>query len=87
MISFRLTAEEYENFRKLCFSHGVRSVSEMARTAINMLLTEPEKAQQQTVECRLSELEGRLHMLAMEIRQLQDSGPRLGVREPVAVLE
>ena len=41
MISFRLSAEEYEKFRELCFSSGIRSVSEMARVAINTLLQQP----------------------------------------------
>ena len=71
MISFRLSAEEYDKFRNLCFSHGVRSVSEMARAAIHLLLREPARAQEQTVEGRLAELEGRLQILALELRNLQ----------------
>ncbi len=71
MISFRLSAEEYDKFRKLCLTQGVRSVSEMARAAINILIREPARVQQETLEYRLAELEGRLQSLALELRELQ----------------
>ena len=71
MISFRLSEEEYDRFRDLCFSQGIRSVSEMARTAINMLLQQPARAPQENLESRVSELEGRVHILALELKRLQ----------------
>ena len=74
MISFRLTAEEYDRFRDLCFAHGIRSVSEMARTAINLLLQQPARAPQEALESRLAEMEGRIHMLSLEIKQLHQNG-------------
>lgn len=74
MISFRLTAEEYEKFRDLCFTHGVGSISEMARAAINLLLQQPARAPQETLEYRVTELEGRLHMLALEMKKLNQNG-------------
>jgi hypothetical protein len=70
MISFRLSAEEYEKFRELCFSSGIRSVSEMARVAINTLLQEPRRVSSESLEARVAELEGRLHILALEIKSL-----------------
>lgn len=70
MISFRLSAEEYDRFRELCFAHGIRSVSEMARAAINMLLEQPARAPQETLEVRVAELEGRLHLLSLELKRL-----------------
>lgn len=70
MISFRLTAEEYNRFRELCFAHGIRSVSEMARAAINLLLQQPSRAPQESLESRISELEGRFHMLYLELKKL-----------------
>lgn len=70
MISFRLTAEEYDRFRELCFAHGIRSVSEMARAAINMLLQQPARVPQESLETRVAELEGRLHMLSLELKRL-----------------
>ncbi len=78
MISFRLTAEEYERFRELCYTHGIRSVSEMARSAINMMLSQPSRAPQEALETRVSELESRLHLLSLEIKRMnQHSTPAL----------
>ena len=74
MISFRLTAEEYEKFRELCFTQGIGSISEMARAAINMLLQQPARAPQEALESRVAELEGRLHMLALEFKKLNQNG-------------
>jgi hypothetical protein len=76
MISFRLTTEEYERFRELCFTNGIRSVSEMARAAINLLLQQPARAPQEALEGRVAELEGRLHMLALEIKQFSSVRPQ-----------
>jgi hypothetical protein len=78
MISFRLTAEEYERFRELCYTHGIRSVSEMARSAINMMLSQPSRAPQEALETRVSELESRLHLLSLEIKRMnQHATPAL----------
>ena len=74
MISFRLTADEYEKFRELCFETGIRSVSEMARAAINLLLQQHEQAPHHSLETRLSELEGRFHMLSLELKKLNRNG-------------
>jgi hypothetical protein len=70
MISFRLTSEEYERFRELCYSNGIRSVSEMARTAINLMLSQPPRAPQEALEVRVSELESRIHLLSLEVKKL-----------------
>jgi hypothetical protein len=81
MISFRLTAEEYEKFRDLCFTHGVGSISEMARAAINMLVQQPARAPQEALEYRVAELEGRMHLLALELKKLNQDGP-VSARRP-----
>ena len=74
MISFRLTQDEYEKFRRVCFTHGIKSVSEMARAAINLLLQEPDRAPNETIETRVAELEARVHMLFMELKRLDRHG-------------
>jgi Arc/MetJ-type ribon-helix-helix transcriptional regulator len=74
MISFRLTAEEYDRFRELCYSNGIRSVSEMARAAINMMLSQPARAPQEALESRVAELESRLRLLSQEIKKLNQTG-------------
>jgi hypothetical protein len=70
MISFRLTLGEYKRFRELCFTHGVRSVSELARAAIHMLLEQSAQVPQQSLESRVAAMERRLRMLSLEIRLL-----------------
>jgi hypothetical protein len=78
MISFRLTAEEYDRFRELCYSNGIGSVSEMARAAINLMLSQPARAPREALETRVSELESRLHLLSLEIKKLsQQTSPAL----------
>jgi uncharacterized small protein (DUF1192 family) len=42
----------------------------MARTAINMMLSQPPRAPQQALETRVSELESRIHLLSQEIKRL-----------------
>ena len=74
MISFRLTAEEYDRFRELCSTSGIRSVSELARAAINSLLNEPTSASQETLEYRVAELENRVNLLRLEFRKLCQPG-------------
>lgn len=38
MVSIRLSPEEYRAFRDACVPHGVSSISELARTAMQNLL-------------------------------------------------
>jgi len=71
MISFRLTAEEYDRFRELCFACGTRSVSELARTAIHALLNQPAQAPREKLEYQISVLEGRVNMLLLEFEKLR----------------
>ena len=73
MISFRISQEEYEHFRELCLLQGIRSVSEMARAAVNKLAQDPEAAHLngQALESRVSNIEGQLQVLALELRRLQ----------------
>jgi len=70
MISFRLTEDEYDRCRELCYSQGLRSVSEMARAGLNLLLEQPGRVAKEALEARVAELEGRLHMLSLELRRL-----------------
>ena len=74
MVSFRLSAEEYERFRERCLTSGTRSVSEMVRTAINLFLEQPARV---PLEARVAELEGRLHMLAMEMKKIEETASQL----------
>lgn len=82
MISFRLTAEEYDKFRELCFTQGIRSVSEMARAAMHLLVQQPARMPKEALESRVAELEGRVHVLALEIKKLSHLGVSKAARAP-----
>ncbi len=73
MISFRLTAGEFDRCREICFTQGIRSVSEMARVAINLLLQQPSRVPQEALEARVADLEGRLQMVALELKRLNQN--------------
>ena len=73
MVSFRLTREEHDRFRELCLAHGLPSISEMARAAINMMFAE--RKPYDRFESRLAELETRVHFLTAELQKLSDEPP------------
>ena len=72
MISIRISDEEYEGLRSLCLSQGARSVSDLARTAMNQMLhiTSDPANTGSSVELRFQELHGRLNLLDRRIEQL-----------------
>jgi hypothetical protein len=79
MISFRLTRDESEMLRRVCFTQGIKSVSEMARAAIKMLLQEPQRAPNEAIESRVAELGGRVHVLFLELKRLDPTPMSLPV--------
>jgi hypothetical protein len=74
MVSFRMTEEEYDRLRQLCDAQSIRSVSDLARAGINLLLQQPERATPETLESRVTEIEGRLRLLALELRRMNQIG-------------
>lgn len=69
MISVRLSAEEYEKFRELCLNAGLRSLSELARVAINHFVNQPARSvSQSSFDVRLAELEAKLHHITRELK-------------------
>ncbi len=77
MVSFRLTEEEYERLRELCFNNGIGSVSEMARAGLKMLLQQPARAANESLESRVTEVESRVRMLSVEVKKLHSIHPPL----------
>jgi predicted DNA-binding protein len=72
--SFRLTDEEYDRFRHLCVSRGLRNVSELVRSAVNQLIEEagPEvHSHAPEMLVRVSTLESRLADLATAVAQME----------------
>jgi|SRR5450631_753428 hypothetical protein len=71
MVSFRLSEEEYVRLHQICFAQGLRSVSDLARAGINMLLQQPDRATPETLESRVTETESRLRILSLEMRRIK----------------
>lgn len=87
MVSFRIKAEEFETFRRLCRAKGVRSVSELVRLAVNQLVAEDVETMEVSTssdrtsiagqlldfECRLRFLESRLALADQEAMPFRPS--------------
>ena len=69
-VSFRVTEEEYEQFRELCSSQGIAGVSNMVRAAVNLLVQQQKSTPQIGLESRLNALESRMHILALDLKKL-----------------
>lgn len=65
MISFRLSADEYDRYRQICLQRGVPSVSEFARSALELL---SHQAAPETLEHRVAALEARIEQLGAELQ-------------------
>jgi hypothetical protein len=70
MISFRLTDEEYERFRRLCLARGLRNVSELVRTAVNQML-ENSPVPNSEIEFRVGRLESQVADLNLAVEQME----------------
>jgi hypothetical protein len=73
MVSFRLTPEEHDRFRELCLAHGLPSISEMARAAINLMFAD--HTPPHSFESRLADLETRVHFLTAQLQKLTQDPP------------
>jgi hypothetical protein len=78
MISFRLSTKEYDQFREFCIAQGTHSVSELARAAVNKLVSHSTFEADNVLEARVNELEGQIHILALELKRIkQVAAPEL----------
>jgi len=77
MISFRVSSEDYDRLRIFCISKGQRSVSDLARLAVNTILQNGAP----NVENRLTDVEGRIHFLTREVLRLAGNENSDGLQE------
>ena len=68
MISFRLSPEEYQTLKDTCELQGVRSISDLARTAMQKLIASGWQPVPLSDEVR--ELRNRVRMLSLQLDQL-----------------
>lgn len=67
MVSFRISMEDYEKLRIFCISKGQRSVSDLARMAVNVVM---EKGGAPSLESRVADVEGRIHFITSELLRM-----------------
>jgi Arc/MetJ-type ribon-helix-helix transcriptional regulator len=77
MISVRLSEEEYSALRRLCSATGARSVSDLTRDAMRMLLNRPSPedllgSRMDEFHAQMRNLGKKIEQLAAEISDLQD---------------
>jgi hypothetical protein len=68
MVSFRLSPEEYSRYCSACPAVGARSLSELARVAIERLTAIPGASP--TVDIQMRALNSKVQMLAAELERL-----------------
>jgi hypothetical protein len=73
MISFRLSARDYELLREFRFIRGARSISELARTAVSELIGSLASPSDEALETRVNDLEGQLRILALELKKIKQA--------------
>lgn len=70
MISFRLSDEEYEHLLELCQSQGARSLSDLARGAMQSLIENGGANGGVDIHERISHLDGRVKVLDRAVERL-----------------
>ena len=68
MVSFRLSPEEYSRYRSACPAVGARSISELARVAIERLTASPDVPP--AVDTQMRALNSKIQVLATELERL-----------------
>ena len=71
MVSFRLSEEEYDQFLDLCRNSNARSVSEVARMALQNWLEQGYTNGNGDLQGKVEDLEEKLVELTSEVRRLR----------------
>jgi hypothetical protein len=78
MVSFRLSGDEYRLLQGACEKSGARSVSELARSAMQRIILDTGTISSDSAEASLRELQIKLDVLSSEVdrlSRLMRSGP------------
>jgi chromosome segregation ATPase len=68
MVSFRLSWEEYKAYREACAAAGVRSLSELARAAMQNLITS--RSNGNSLDDQVGELRHQVAQLSREVERI-----------------
>jgi predicted DNA-binding protein len=78
MVSFRLSAEEFELFKDHCSAINARSVSEMAREAVHHYMENQQADPDIDLRTKVLTLESKLESLESEVARVLSRVRRLG---------
>jgi len=72
LVYFRISEEEFQRFSQLCLSEGARSLSELARCAVQRIIDSSASSPDDPVNVRLKRLDGLIEELEIRTRQLNE---------------
>lgn len=71
LVAFRISDEEFQAFTKMCTSQGVRSMSDLARAAVQFMVANESTGPERAVAERLRVLEETVDVLSENLLQLR----------------
>lgn len=72
LVYFRVSEEEFQRLASVCHSAGARSISDLARTAVERFITTDGDHSLQPIDIRLRELDAIMLKLNQRLRKLSD---------------
>jgi Arc/MetJ-type ribon-helix-helix transcriptional regulator len=72
MVSIRLSDDEYQRLKEMTQAQGARSVSDVARSAMQLMLSAHDAGSDGSIESRVRELDGRVTVLKREVQRLSE---------------
>jgi len=72
MVSFRLSPAEYTRFTQVCAAHGLRNISDLARTAMSMVASQqmgvdPLFEQVRDIRLQVQSISGELDRISLQL--------------------
>ncbi|MCU1274619.1 MAG: hypothetical protein JWO48_2050 [Bryobacterales bacterium] len=73
MISFRLSEDEFLEFRRACLEEGFASFSDLVRAAVQQLLSKRALQREATLQTAMEQIQSRMDELDRSLKQLMGS--------------
>lgn len=73
MISFRLSEDEFVEFRRICMEEGFASFSDLVRVAVQQMLSNRVRQREATLQTAMEHIQSRMDELDRNLKQLLGS--------------
>jgi Arc/MetJ-type ribon-helix-helix transcriptional regulator len=70
MISFRLSEDEFVEFRRMCMEEGFASFSDLVRVAVQQMLSNRVRQREATLQTAMEQIQSRMDELDRNLKQL-----------------